>query len=196
MALSCPMIRRWRNRPLLGPCFGLLLVLLASSWIVTAAPAHAEGPRAGAWELTAKGGASYFSTSRSFAPEHMIKPAVRIEALYGLHPLLDLGVEIAGVATDQQSYALASLSLSARLNIVHTESIVVGLSVGAGVSTGPPILADDLQASAPVSGYIRFGASLRGLLLDGMLVLGLDVGAEQLGVITGVAVVGVRLGQD
>ena len=152
--------------------------------------APSEAPR---WTLTTKGGVSLFTTSTSPVLEHLLKPAVRLEASYRVSPRLEMGAEIGALITGDADYAFESASLVFRSPLYDGDVFLLRIGWGFGLGTGPPILSADLTTKAVIVPTMQASLSVGWKVLRDRLVIGLEIIDEQLTVVTAALTVGVLL---
>lgn len=160
---------------------------------VRAEGVHEETHEAPRWTLTTKGGVSLFTTSRSPVLDHLLKPAVRLEASYRMSPRLEMGAEVGALVTGDADYAFESASVVFRSPLYDGDIFVLRIGWGFGLGTGPPILSADLTTEAVIVPTMQASVSLGWKVLRERLVIGLEIIDEQLTVVTAALTVGVLL---
>jgi hypothetical protein len=157
----------------------------------TATLASAE--RAAGWAVTVKGGVSLFTTSKSPAPSHLMKPGLRLEGTYRVGPRLEVGAEVGVLLTGEANYAFESASVVFRAPLYEGDVCVIRLGWGFGLGSGPPILSSDLRTSALIVPTMQASLGVRWKLAEDRFEIGFEVINEQLTVVTGVLTAGLRL---
>jgi len=127
---------------------------------------------------------SAFLKTQSFAFNHMVKPTVRIEVLTRLAPGFEVGVEAAGVVTDEGGYELFGGYLVGRAAMVEGEVFSMWLGWGIGAGTNGAIVWSDLNTSDDLMLWHELGIHTRWDLVDDMFGLGVDLFVEHLSVAT------------
>jgi hypothetical protein len=189
------------DMPKVPPRLRSLVVVLMAAGLVTTGPAaygHAndETPTAApvrAWTLTTKAGVSLLTTSKSMIFEHLLKPAVRVEATYRLGPRLGIGVEVSALLTGDANYAFESASLVFRAPLYDGEHFVMRLGWGFGVGSGPPILSADLTTAAVIVPTLQASLGFGWRVVKDRVEIGFEIIDEQLTVVSGALTVGVHL---
>ena len=165
-------------------------LLLAICVVLLAPPAFADNT---SWEISAKGGMSFFTNSRSKTLAHLFKPNVRLEALNQWHEKLSLGVEAVGVIADSTGYRLMGGYIVGSTPLYHGNVFGLDLDFGFGAGTGPPILSASLDMDHSVVAWAKLGLGFRWLLPGDSVTLGIDLLSEQISMVTATTVVTIHL---
>lgn len=144
-------------------------------------------------EVGGHGGVSLFTNSRSSAAPHLVKPTVRIDATLELDPRLALGVELAVTVADSKGYALYGGYLLGQATLYQGDLFGLLLTWGAGLGTGPAILASDLLADSDYTLWVLAGLDLRWTVWGDWWDVLVAVRSEHITVITATAGVVFRL---
>ncbi len=158
----------------------------------TSAPARAEEPAleptlAPTLSISAHGGISLFTNSRSSAPPHLVKPTLRLDATLELDPRLAFGVELALTIADSKGYQLYGGYLLGQATLYQGDLFGLMLTWGAGLGTGPAILASDLLAESDYTLWVLVGVDMRWTVVCDWLDVMVALRSEHITVITATA---------
>ena len=169
--------------------FALVIALSATPQAVEAQ----TSPGQRTFHLSAKAGVSLFQTAASKVPEHLLKPALRVEFTHTLAPSLELGGELALTVTGDSNYTFNSINLVFKAPLYRGDVFLLQAGWGFGVGQAPPILSSELTTSAILAPTLQVSLGCRWTLLPDHLYLGIEVINEQVVVTSVVLSVGTTL---
>lgn len=139
--------------------------------------ASAETPD-GTWRIGAAGGVSYFATSQSKVPQHLLKPTARFEFFRRVRGL-EVGAAIAGVASGDAGYRLVGAYALLEAPLYEGPVFDTALTFGVGLGTGARIQHHDLATDPAITVWAKAGLALR-WWVPGGAALGLSLESEHL----------------
>ena len=145
------------------------------------------------WQVSAKGGVSFFTQSRSNALPHRLKPNLRLSALTSVHKELRLGVELVGVLSESTGYRLLGGTVAGRTHCYNGEVFDLDLLFGVGLGTAPKILSPNLDTESKLAVWANMGLGLHWALPGDIVSLGMEFLSEQITVVTATAVLTIHL---
>lgn len=146
-----------------------------------------------AMEMTVRGGVLTYTTSRSYALSHLTDPVVGIELTTALSEHLDVGICGSMNVVEVGDYGLAGGMFVVRTPLVgeRASDLRLLLGWGAGLGTGPKILAADLEVESDLTLWHEL--SLEGRWRLGPVIVGAALGVRELSVLATTLSVGVDL---
>jgi hypothetical protein len=146
-----------------------------------------------AMEMTVRGGVLTYTTSRSYALSHLTDPVVGIELTTALSEHLDVGICGSMNVVEVGDYGLAGGMFVVRTPLVgeRASDLRLLLGWGAGLGTGPKILAADLEVESDLTLWHELSLDARWRL--GPVIVGAALGVRELSVLATTLSVGVDL---
>jgi hypothetical protein len=165
----------------------------ASKWLMVGLLLGMLAGPAQAMEVTLRGGASIYTTSRSYALSHLTDPVLGLEVTDQLSPLLDVGLALSVNLPQSDDYALMGVLAVARTPLYRCDAsgIRVLLGWGVGVGTSPKILSTDLEVERDLTLWHELSIDTR--LPVGPVFLGAALAVGQLSVVSTTLSVGMDL---
>jgi hypothetical protein len=157
---------------------------------VKVVPSSQTNPR---WNLSVKGGLTFFINSQSTTIPHLLKPVARIEGSYQLSRYTAAGLELHGVTSSNENYRLLSASAVFRGYLKHGSLYRLWLRWGFGLGTGPAILNKDLRTSQPLAAHVNMGLAMDWTLFGDSFTVGLELLTDDLSTASFVTTLGFKL---
>lgn len=134
-------------------------------------------------EITVRGGTLTYTNSRSYALSHLTDPVLGLEVTTALSEQLDVGLSGSMNLVEVADYGLAGGMLVVRTPILGDRSSDLRLLLGwgAGLGTGPKILAADLEVESDLTLWHEL--SLDGRWRLGPVTVGAALGVRELSVL-------------
>lgn len=144
-------------------------------------------------EMTLRGGTLTYTTSRSYALSHLTDPVFGLEVTTPLSEHLDAGFCGSMNVVEVADYGLIGGMFVLRTPLVGSRDSDLRLLLGwgAGLGTGPKILASDLEVESDITLWHEL--SLEGRWRLGPVIVGAALGVRELSVLATTLSVGVDL---
>ena len=136
------------------------------------------------WEVSIKAGTSFVLNGQSNALAHRFRQSIRAEFAYKVASRLQIGGELVVPLDFDRNYRMLGGLVNAKVSIHDGEIYKFKMLGGFGLGFGPKILSTELSTEEIVRLWYQTAMQHRWQVVPRLMSLGLDIGFENLSVIT------------